>query len=288
MTGSIQQRWAKAADVVGPVIAPVLESVETQLLGRRGVSFAIAAKRTNWQPEDATRVCWRCAGSIGPHESDGDGCASCRTIKLPWDRAIRMGRHEGILRDAVIDLKFRRWGKSGIQLGRALGTELGERFSAASINPSEALLVPVPMTHRRRIARGIDHTMVLVRGASQTSGVGIAPLLRARHRTEQVGLSATDRAKNMRGAFYTRGGDIRTGKVRAGLLTPKKNALDGKRALIVLDDVRTTGSTLGEACRVLRRGLMDLSGGRGLEIWAASIGVAGDERKGGVPGEVEF
>ncbi len=248
----------------------ILESVETELLGRRGVSFKIAAKKTGWEPESREHVCWRCAGSIGPFESDGDGCASCRESKLPWSRAIRLGKHEGILRDAVLDLKFRRWRQTGLQVGEALGTLINERIEEMGIEPAEVRLVPIPITHRRRIRRGVDHTFVLSRGISRGCGIRISRLLRARKRLEQIGLSATDRTKNMRGGFFV------PDRVQKSL---KKGSLDEIRVFILVDDVRTTGATLEEGCRAINRVFSSLRAVDGREIWVASVGVAGETRK---------
>lgn len=255
------------------VITDVLESVETELLGRRGVSFSLAKKQSGWIRERADARCWRCAGSVGPHETDGDGCADCRAKKLSWDRALRLGTHEGILRDAVIDLKFRRWALTGRQLGIEFGAVINDQIQGMGLDPGEVCLVPIPMTQRRRIKRGVDHTLVLARGASSVSHVPIQRLLRARNRAEQVGLTATDRIKNMRGAFYTTNG------LEKRLSSKRTRPI---RAIIVLDDVRTTGATLEEGCRVLKRGLHQMRGDFVPEIWAASVSMAGSTRKGGV------
>ena len=192
---------------------------------------------------------------------------------------MRLGAYDGIIRDAVLDLKFRRWRLTGMQLGRAFGVEILERLEVMGLKPSEVLIVPIPITHRRRIRRGIDHTLVLGRGVSRSSGIGIARLLRARNRDEQIGLSATDRTKNMRGAFYVSG---------SGQNRLKKGLGNGTRAIVVLDDVRTTGATLEEGCRVLRRAIRENSAGNGAEIWAASVAMAGGERKGGLGAEVNI
>jgi len=253
-------------------LTTILESVETELLGRTGVSFSVAAKQSDWMPEHETEVCWRCAGSVGEFETDGDGCATCRSVKLPWDRAMRLGGYEGIVRDAVLDLKFRRWRLSGMQLGKAFGVEIGQRIEAMGLKPSEILIVPIPITRRRRIRRGVDHTLVLARGVSKSSGIGVVRWLRARNRAEQIGLSATDRIKNMRGAFFV------PGSVQKGLVKGLKSDL---RAIMVLDDVRTTGATLTEGCRVLRRAIRANLGDNQVEIWGASMAMTGGERKGG-------
>lgn len=256
----------------------MLESIETEMLGRQGLSFSIAAKRSQWEPENQASTCWRCAGSVGEFEADGDGCASCRAIKLPWDRALRLGRYEGIIKEAVLDLKFRRWRLTGSQLGAAFGAEIAARLGAMGLDPSEAVVVPIPITHRRRIRRGVDHTLVLAQGVSKSSGIGVAQLLRARKRDEQIRLNATDRTKNMRGAFFVTSSLQR----RLEFLVSKDI-----RVIIVLDDVRTTGATLQEGCRVLKRALRGLNGDFRPEVWAGSISMASDERKGGMGKEGE-
>ena len=256
----------------------ILESVETELLGRRGVSFSIASKSQHWEPEDDTGVCWRCAQSVGQYETDGDGCATCRPNKLPWDRAMRLGHYDGIIKDAVLELKFRRWKLTGGQLGETFGRELSARLEIMGLKPGEAVVVPIPITRRRRIRRGVDHTHVLARGVSKSSGIEVVHLLRARKRAEQIGLSATDRSKNMRGAFFVPGSSSKR---------VKRWSKREIRVIIVLDDVRTTGATLEEGCRVLKRAIREFSGDFRPEIWAASVAMAGDERKGGSQAEAK-
>ncbi|MFK7759496.1 MAG: ComF family protein [Phycisphaerales bacterium] len=257
-----------------------IDSLETELLGREGLSFAIAAERVDWVPEPLDSSCWRCGLSVGPFETDGDGCSSCRGTKLQWDRSIRMGLYEGIIRDAIIDLKFRRWILSGSQLGAQFGSQIGEQLASMGLNPEEVLIVPVPITHRRRIKRGVDHTGVLAQGVSKTSGIRVARLLKARNRAEQIGLSATARSHNVRGAFFAdlAAVDRVFKKSIDGAANPDKSSV---RAILILDDVRTTGSTLGEACKTLAKALKAYSAVNSVEIWAASIALANGERKPG-------
>lgn len=258
------------------VLADTLESIETELLGRTALSFKIATSRNRWEP---TPTCWRCASIVGPHEIDGDGCATCRGSKLAWERAICVGGYESHIRDAVRELKFHAWRRTGRELGSEIGARIREALDSSGIDPREAMIVPVPMTFRRRLARRVDHTSVLALSASKRSGVRIAKLISARGRPEQVGLSATARKANMRGAF------------RASSRAPKILRRDPKvRVLIVLDDVRTTGATLTHACRVVRTlwdGVQGTSGGERGSIWIAAAAVAGDStrRKGAEEGK---
>src|SRR5436305_7052325 len=54
---------------------------------------------------DPHPVCPRCAESVGPHAANEDGCVKCRTEKLAYDRAYRLGSYEGLLREAILRLK---------------------------------------------------------------------------------------------------------------------------------------------------------------------------------------
>jgi predicted amidophosphoribosyltransferase len=257
----------------------MIESIETQLLGRTTLAFDRWALRTGWTRDDQSVFCWRCAGSIGPHESDGEGCASCRSKPLPWGRAIRLGRHEGVLRDEVLALKFGRWRATGNGLGEHLGLAIRAQLIDAQIQPAQVLLVPIPMHRFRRMARGIDHTTVLARAAARSSGCGLRYLLRTHFRPEQVGLSMTARAQNIRGAFYC------SARI-ARLMDPKKE--EPIRLVVLIDDVRTTGATFVAATKALKQGFKSHfdthKGGKlgkvgGPQIWIASIGVAGEGRR---------
>jgi predicted amidophosphoribosyltransferase len=126
--------------------------------------------------------------------------------------------------------------------------------------------------------RGIDHTGVLAGHAGARAGVRVVRGLARRHTPTQVGLSATARAANMRGVFRVR-----------KCLARATGAIDGAgvRAVVVLDDVRTTGATMTAACRSVRSLL-----GSSMEVWALTAVVAterrgpgaGDAGLGGGPG----
>lgn len=238
----------------------MLESIETDLLGRTTLAFDLWAQRTGWTPDAPEAYCWRCAGSVGPHEVDGEGCADCRAKTLPWDRALRLGTYRDDLRDEVIALKFNRWRPGGRGLGEFLGNMLTEQMQRAQLTPEQVRLVPIPTHPIRRITRGVDHTQVLARAAAEASGCRVSRALRARYRPEQVGLSATARAANIRNAFEPR----------------SRVQREGVRVWVLIDDVRTTGATFVAASKALRRAIS----GRGetgekSEIWICSVAVSG-------------
>jgi predicted amidophosphoribosyltransferase len=96
-------------------------------------------------------------------------------------------------------------------------------------------VVPVPQHARRLRARGFDPVALLAREVARTAGVRFAPraLLRVRDGPSQTGLDRAARRRNVAGAY------------RAA------RPLSGCVALV--DDVTTTGATLAEAARALRR-----------------------------------
>jgi len=132
-------------------------------------------------------------------------------------------RYEGVATHVLRALKED--GRTG--LARHLAPSLAAAV-AASAHPT-AVLVPIPTSRaafRRRGYRVID--LVAAR-----AGLRVAPLLVPTRRTaDQRGLDQEGRRENVAGSLRAR--DV------AG------------RRIIVLDDVVTTGATLGEAIRALR------------------------------------
>lgn len=245
-----------------------LEVVETHFLGRTSAPWSIRA--ANWTRDEPGNYCPRCGTTCRPFEldtlTDPATCVRCRDKRPAWDRFIRLGSYQGMLARSVRELKFGGLRALGESMGRELGNALRSEIELRSIDPAHAAIVPMPMTPWRRISRGIDHALVLARGARRASGFRIQRLLARRHRPSQVSLPVSERRRNVSGAFFCR---------KAVLDVPHD------AVLIVLDDVRTTGATLTEACRTLRAGinLQPESPAKHrtntrTQIWAAAAGVA--------------
>lgn len=146
-------------------------------------------------------------------------------------------------------------------LARPLGRALAGAVAAALITTAAGqpvVLVPVPSAAAARRARGHDHALGLARHAARLlRRVGqpayAVPLLRQHRRpADQAGLSALARRDNLAGALAVRSAAARRLQ-RTGRPTQ----------VIVVDDVVTTGATLGEAARALRAG--------GLAVDAAAV-----------------
>jgi ComF family protein len=99
-------------------------------------------------------------------------------------------------------------------------------------------IIPVPLHPKRLRQRGFNQASLLARrlGSALKISVDYASLKRSRWTEPQTGLSRRQRAANVRGAFH--------------LKTPEK--VRGK-GILLLDDVLTTGETVNQCVRVLKR-----------------------------------
>jgi ComF family protein len=109
------------------------------------------------------------------------------------------------------------------------------------------LILPVPLHRARLRQRGFNQALELARPLGRSLGVPVRHglLLRARATAAQSELDAAARRRNVRGAFA----------VHAGAALPSHVA--------VLDDVMTTGATLAECVRALKR-----AGAQRVDVWA--------------------
>lgn len=229
-----------------------IESFEIAYLGRVAASWDVRARDAGWSPDDEHAYCPRCGLTVGEFAldtlSDPPTCPACRDRKLPWDRYIRLGPYQGVLAGAIRELKFHAMRAHGERLGTLLGERIATLLRDLGVSGEHAAIVPVPMTPWRRIARGVDHAATIARSAARVAGVPVVHALWRRHRPTQWSVPTSERRRNVAGSFGVRRGWL-------GKRHDPIRRLQEARVVVVLDDVRTTGATMTEACRVLRRAL---------------------------------
>lgn len=180
-------------------------------------------------------ACRRCAIPIDG-ELAGSGivlCGDCRVSPPPFDAAVAALRYEGKTRTLIHRYKF----SGKIRLSAMLGPLLCAALHRAEAMEGIDLVIPVPLHRRRLFQRGYNQSWLLAAEVGKTFGVPVAAdlLSRARFTEPQFSLSRADRRKNIIKAFAA----------------PFPGRLAGKAVLLV-DDIMTTGVTLGEAARTLK------------------------------------
>jgi competence protein ComFC len=169
----------------------------------------------------------------GRPQADEVICPACCARISPLDSVRSPYRFQGVVRQAVHDLKYR-----GL---RAMARPLGELLAAYLVRrPIEAdALVPVPLHRRRLRERGYNQSALICRELSRLCGLPVVTevVLRVSDTPPQVrAADAASRRANVAGAFVCRDGRLK-----------------GKR-VIVVDDVCTSGATLESCAAVLKGG----------------------------------
>ncbi len=164
--------------------------------------------------------------------------------------------HSGVARSFVHALKFRR--------ERSIARWLGEALAANAPVGITAVTWP-PTTTARRRQRGFDQAELLARQLARRLAVPARKLL---VRTSEVSQSGLDRVARLSGpAFATVGAGRASASERARAPASEHSAIQPS-AVLVVDDVLTTGATLRAAVAALRAGAQ--AAGHPVVVHAAS------------------
>jgi ComF family protein len=166
----------------------------------------------------------------------GPGILSMQAIADPpaFQRARAAVRFEEVARTLVHAFKY----GDRLDLAPMLGRWMAR--AGRELTADADALVPVPLHWRRLWSRRFNQSAALAKEVSAASGVPVAHevLNRVKATAQQVGLSRTQRAENVQGAF----------RVPAA----ERGAVKGRR-VILIDDVLTSGATLDACARALLR-----------------------------------
>ncbi len=190
---------------------------------------------------DGTFLCDACAASLEPARAPrctrcwrpgvGETCVLCQVAPPPFDGMRAAYIYQGLARDLVRSLKYR-----GM-------TALAPTIASLSTNAIREwklgvdVLVPVPLHSMRKRTRGYNQAELLARRIGSELGVPVeSRALERRRRTPQQARSADaeERQRNVAGAFRGRPGPV-----------------EG-RAVLLVDDVTTTGATLAACAQALK------------------------------------
>ena len=186
-------------------------------------------------------ACPRCALPLPP-DIDGDiACAECQAKPPAFDQTMAPLVYNHPVDDLIAGFKYHRH----LPLGRDLADLLASTVDTSRTLPQ--LLLPIPMHRDGLRERGFNQATELARQLSVRLAIpwSAAYLTRRNDGDRQRGLRRRKRLRNTKGKF-----DCRSG-------LPSHVAL--------IDDVITTGATVDEASRVVRR-----AGAARIEVWAVA------------------
>ena len=151
-----------------------------------------------------------------------------------YARARAAVRYDDVARTLVHALKY----QDRTDLAPAMGRWMA-RAGRELLEGADAL-VPVPLHCRRGWSRRYNQSGALARVIERQTGVKLASeaLRRVRQTQQQIGLSRSERASNVQGAFQ--------------VASDRKADIAGRR-LVLVDDVLTSGATVDACARALLR-----------------------------------
>ena len=161
-------------------------------------------------------------------------CGRCISRQPAFDYTYSLFGYENEIIKLVHQLKF----AEKISYTRSVG-ELLFKMVADKLLPEQGdpeCIIPVPLHNKRLRKRGYNQSTEISRVIAKKTGITIEQNVALRHKSTltQTGLKASERRKNIKGAFKVVG------------------KLNYKHVLIV-DDVITTGSTVNELATVLKK-----------------------------------
>lgn len=226
----------------------------------------------NWQAQRICLLCHRttpsgqrlCPDCIGDLPANSHPCAHC-AVPLPPHRGLVCGRCLGPTAAITprvrapyryappVDFIVQRLKFGGsLPCAPAMAELLFEHLRAERIAAPD-LIVPVPLHPRRLRERGFNQALEIAKPLARwlRRPLDHRCCIRTRHTERQSGLAGRERRRNVRGAFL--------------VYRPL-----GAQRVVIIDDVVTTGSTVGELTRVLIG-----AGATEVEVWAFARAIPG-------------
>ncbi|MFQ5433024.1 MAG: phosphoribosyltransferase family protein [Nitrospinota bacterium] len=161
-------------------------------------------------------------------------CGHCRIKEPPLEAAVFGLRYEGTAREIIHKFKF----GGGERLAAGIAHILSARLHRSVEMDHMDMVIPVPLHIGRLYSRGYNQSYLIAREVGRVFSLPVdaAAIFRRRATPAQWSQTRAQRFVNMKNAFGLR----------------KTTAISGKRLLLV-DDIMTTGATMFEAARLLKK-----------------------------------
>ena len=224
MISSVQQFFTALLDVILPPICHICHSFIPQ-----AGTLHICPTCREKLPLVSSPLC----GIPFIGAGDDHQCGACLINPPHFDAARAHFIYEGAIRELIHSFKYDR--RTHLRYPLAL---LALEGAHCFMEYTPEIIVPVPLHTSRLRQRGFNQAVLLGTTLSRHLSLPMVPdaLVRTRPTEPQINLSAAERKLNVQGAFSVKRSDEIKG-----------------RNVLLLDDVMTTGSTMDECAKVLKK-----------------------------------
>ena len=174
--------------------------------------------------------CKKCGKPI--REETEEYCYDCKKTDhyYEWGRSLWI--HKEPVNEAIYSFKYKNKRVYGEIFARELAKTYGKHLKQQKVE----LIIPIPLHKSRRRERGYNQTEILAKYLGEYTGIEVdrTSLVRNKKTTPQKRYNDKERKKNIRNAFIL------------------KKEIHAKN-VVLIDDIYTTGSTIDEAARVLKK-----------------------------------
>ena len=179
-------------------------------------------------------ICPVCGIAFFNSPAENHICGNCLTARPHFARARAVASFETVIMDTIHKFKYGR----NVVIGDGLGSFMAS-FSFPDFDFVEySLIIPVPLNIKKLRERRFNQSLLLARALGKKHRIPVNFSLLKRHKftLTQTGFNRAEREKNIKGAF---------------IITDKKK-IAGKN-IILVDDVYTTGATVNECSKMLKK-----------------------------------
>ncbi len=183
-------------------------------------------------PLNSGNTCAVCGKPVGKNADYI--CAECKSHRVYYERNVSRYLYKGCVKDAVQNMKFKRRRWIAFEFGRALAKTVEQSYADIDFD----MVIPVPMTRFYEYKRGFNQSYEIARIIAAKNGLlCVDNVLKKRMGAKtQSGLNKKDRQTNVKDKFKVKN---------------EKSLVD--KVVLLVDDVYTTGATMNECSRMLKK-----------------------------------
>lgn len=177
-------------------------------------------------------TCEICGKAI--HKGRDKTCGNCKQERIYYVKNVSRYKYKGSIKTAIQNMKFRKRCWIAFEFGRAMCKTINNEYNDINFD----MVLYVPMSPISEMVRGFNQSyeMACIIGNKLNIPVNGKILFKKSGIKTQSGLNRKERIENVKNAFTV---------LNPHMLTDK--------TVLLVDDVFTTGSTVNECAKILKR-----------------------------------